>query len=301
MRVFITRDEYKISTLSKKKRNINQNKIFNHFNYNKRNLRNIKNIKPRNLLNIENIKPVSFKNNKKALYIGITYENTKFQLNGCINDVLLMKNILEKRGFTSILLTEKSEIKPTKQNIILQLENFLSSSQDGDILYIHYSGHGSNVLDYNNDENDGRDETIVTSDFNHITDDEFHNIIKTKLTTKSKLFAVFDSCHSGSVLDLKYIFNNSNLEKVKEEEDLKPSVVLISGCKDDQYSQEVTTMYGSHGLLTQTLYTNISQINNISWLQLYTNIKGMLNKMGASQIPQLSCSSIINLNEKIEI
>jgi len=235
------------------------------------------------------------------LYIGISYENTKFQLNGCINDVLLMKSLLEKRGFTSKLLTEKSEIKPTKQNIILQLEEFLSSSEDGDILYIHYSGHGSNILDSNNDEKDGRDETIVTSDFNHITDDEFHNIIKTKLTTKSKLFAVFDSCHSGSVLDLKYVFNNSNFDKVKDEEDLQPSIVLISGCKDEQYSQEVTTTNGSHGLLTQTLYTNISQINNISWLQLYTNIKLMLNKIGAVQIPQLSCSSLINLNEKIYI
>lgn len=299
MRVFITGDEYKISRISKKKRN---NKVFNHFiSFNKKSYRNIRNIKPKNLLNIHNINPVSIKNNKKALYIGISYDNTKFQLNGCINDVLLMKNLLEKRGFTSTLLTEKSEIKPTKQNIILHLENFLSTSQDGDMLYIHYSGHGSNVLDSNNDEKDGRDETIVTTDFNHITDDEFHNIIKKKLTTKSKLFAVFDSCHSGSVLDLKYVFNNSNLEKVKEEEDLKSSVVLISGCKDDQYSQEVTTTNGSHGLLTQTLHTNISQIKNISWLQLYTNIKLMLNKIGANQIPQLSCSSLINLNEKVSI
>lgn len=214
-----------------------------------------------------------------------------------------MKQILDKKGFTSTIITEKADIKPTKENIINQLENFLSNTKDGDTLYIHYSGHGSNVLDCNSDEKDSKDETIVTSDFKNITDDELYNIIKNKLLSKCNLFAVFDSCHSGSVLDLKYLYDcqSNSLKNIDNKDDLIPSIILISGCKDDQFSQEVTSSIGSNGILTQFLYTILSQTKDISWHQLYNNLKMILNNIGASQIPQLSCGSMINLNDKIII
>lgn len=307
MRVFITKDEYKISKqhksykLSKSNKKHNY-KLYSHqYKYKSININSVKNIKTIKTAKSKNIILTPSKN-KKALLIGITYENTKFQLNGCINDIMLIKKILDKNGFTSTILSEKSDIKPTRENIINYLEEFLSNTKDGDHLYIHYSGHGSNILDTNNDEKDKKDETIVTSDFKHISDDEIYNIIKSKLNSKSTLFAVFDSCHSGSVLDLKYMYNpNTNkLENTNESKDeLLPSVLLISGCKDEQFSQEVTTSNGSNGLLTQFLYANLDQIKNLSWIQLYNNLKNILYNIGASQIPQLSCSSIINLEEKI--
>jgi hypothetical protein len=216
---------------------------------------------------------------------------------------MLIKSILDKRGFLSSIITEKSPIKPTKDNIIKELSSFLSKAKDDDTLYIHYSGHGSNVIDISGDEHDRKDETIVTTDLLNITDDELHTIIKENLKSKSKLFAVFDSCHSGSILDLDYILKDNKLlsSSSSSSSSFPPDVVLISGCRDEQYSQEVTTSNGSNGLLTTSLYNNLcfSTNNNISWIQLFSNIKNLLKNIGADQVPQLSCSSMINLNDRI--
>jgi len=297
MKLFITTDEYKLQKFT----NIKSVNTKNIKNINTRNIKNIKNINTRNIKNIKNIKNIQ---TKKALLIAINYENTQYQLNGCTNDIMLIKSILDKRGFLSSIITEKSPIKPTKDNIIKELSSFLSKAKDDDTLYIHYSGHGSNVIDTSGDEHDRKDETIVTTDLLNITDDELHTIIKENLKSKSKLFAVFDSCHSGSILDLDYILKDNKLSSSSSSSSsssFPPDVVLISGCRDEQYSQEVTTSNGSNGLLTTSLYNNLcfSSNNNISWIQLFSNIKNLLKNIGADQVPQLSCSSMINLNDRI--
>jgi hypothetical protein len=285
--------------------NTKNNKNNKNINNNKNNVKNNKKSNTQLHKSINNLSTSS----KKALLIAINYENTQYQLNGCTNDIMLIKSILDKRGFSSSIISEKSEKsekKPTKDNIIKELSSFLSQSKDNDILYIHYSGHGSNIIDKNNDESDLKDETIVTSDLLNITDDELNIIIKDNLKSKAKLFAVFDSCHSGSILDLNYILkdkeNKIYLESSQSSQSsFPPNVVLISGCRDEQYSQEVTTSNGSNGLLTTSLYNNLcfSINNNISWIQLFSNIKNLLKNIQAEQVPQLSCSSIINLNDRI--
>jgi len=171
MKLFITRDEYKLQNLSNTKNIKNIKKVLRQFI--KPKSIKIKSIKNKNVPNIQNTSTTcSNTSNKKALLIAVNYENTKYQLNGCTNDIMLIKSILDKRGFNSFIITEKSPIKPTKDNIIKELSNFLRQSKDGDTLYIHYSGHGSNVIDSNGDENDKKDETIVTTDLLNITDEE---------------------------------------------------------------------------------------------------------------------------------
>lgn len=310
MRVFITNKEYKeYKEYKKVTKNFKKTIVLN------KNIKNFKNINTNKKVHSTN-RSINNTNNlrssKKALLIAINYENTQYQLNGCTNDIMLIKSILDKREFSSTIISEKSDKKPTKDNIIKELSSFLSQSKDNDILYIHYSGHGSNVIDENKDESDSKDETIVTTDFLNITDDELNIIIKDNLKSKAKLFAVFDSCHSGSILDLDYILkekeNKLYLESCQSCQSCQssqlpfpPNVVLISGCRDEQYSQEVTTSHGSNGLLTTSLYNNLcfSINNNISWIQLFSNIKNLLKNIGAEQVPQLSCSSMINLNDRI--
>jgi hypothetical protein len=78
------------------------------------------------------------------------------------------------------------------------------SSQPGDLLVFHYSGHGSQKPDQNGDEADGLDETICPLDYETkgmITDDRLAEIVKS-LPADRTLFAVLDCCHSGSGLDL---------------------------------------------------------------------------------------------------
>lgn len=253
---------------------------------------------------IKNLQPNKIKSgNKKALLIGINYENTSAQLSGCINDVSLIASYIKNKGFLDItLLTDKTQKKPTKSNILLELENFLSNSKQDDILYFHYSGHGSTVADNNGDEADKIDETIVSKDLLNITDDELINVIRKNLPKDRTFIAVFDSCHSGTVLDLKYSFSETvekfSINESSKYEDLSPNIIMLSGCRDSQYSEETLTSTGVNGLLTWSIYETLTKVKDLTWKSFYISVRKLLKNIGAIQIPQLSMGSLIDINDK---
>ena len=47
----------------------------------------------------------------------------------------------------------------------------------------------------------------------HIVDDDMHRIMVQSLQPGVRLTAIFDSCHSGSALDLPYIYSTSGVLK----------------------------------------------------------------------------------------
>jgi hypothetical protein len=47
---------------------------------------------------------------------------------------------------------------PTKKNILEAMDRVVQYSKAGDVVFIHYSGHGGRVRDTNGDEKDGYDE-----------------------------------------------------------------------------------------------------------------------------------------------
>ena len=66
------------------------------------------------------------------------------------------------------------------------------------------------------DEDDGYDEVIYPVDFRtagHIVDDEMHRIMVSPLQPGVRLTAIFDSCHSGSALDLPYLYSTQGVLK----------------------------------------------------------------------------------------
>jgi metacaspase-1 len=77
-------------------------------------------------------------------------------------------------------------------------------------------GHGGQTKDLDGDEDDGYDEVIYPVDFRtagHIVDDEMHRIMVAPLKPGVRLTAIFDSCHSGSALDLPYIYSTQGVLK----------------------------------------------------------------------------------------
>lgn len=155
---------------------------------------------------------------KKALLIGINYFKTPNELKGCLNDVKNIKEFLLERGFkdepgSMVVLTDDNPDKlPLKSNIISACKWLVDDAQPGDSLFFHYSGHGEQVPDkkiLDGDEVDGLDEVILPLDFKkngYIVDDELHKMLVQPLQKGVRLTAVFDSCHSGTALDLPYIF-----------------------------------------------------------------------------------------------
>ncbi|KAI6779641.1 metacaspase CasA [Emericellopsis cladophorae] len=160
---------------------------------------------------------------RKALLIGINYFGQRGQLRGCINDVRNMTAYLvEHFGYRRedmVILTDDQQnqmSQPTKQNILRAMHWLVKNAQSNDSLFFHYSGHGGQTRDLDGDEPDGYDEVIYPVDFRHnghITDDEMHRIMVRPLQPGVRLTAIFDSCHSGTALDLPYIYSTQGVLK----------------------------------------------------------------------------------------
>ncbi|KAF3911880.1 Metacaspase-1A [Arthrobotrys entomopaga] len=160
---------------------------------------------------------------RKALLIGINYFTQRGQLRGCINDVKNMKQFLNERyGYAiedMVILTDDQQnpaSQPTKANILRAMHWLVKDAKPDDSLFFHYSGHGGQQKDTDGDEDDGYDETIYPVDFRTagmIVDDEMHRIMVTPLQPGVRLTAIFDSCHSGSALDLPYLYSTKGVLK----------------------------------------------------------------------------------------
>ncbi|GAA5916235.1 hypothetical protein JCM6882_001117 [Rhodosporidiobolus microsporus] len=162
---------------------------------------------------------------RKALAIGINYTGTSSQLNGCHNDVKnITKFLVERYNYREediVTLMDTPGASgmslPTKANILRAMQWLVQGAQPNDALFFHYSGHGGQTADKDGDEADGYDETIYPLDHKQagvIVDDEMHAIMVASLPQGCRLTAIFDCCHSGSALDLPYIYSTQG--KLKE-------------------------------------------------------------------------------------
>lgn len=147
---------------------------------------------------------------KRALIIGLGEQQDKAwnKINGD-KDVPLVLAILKSAGFKSV--TTLVNRQATKVGIVGAFKRLTASCKQGDVVYIHYSGHGQQMTDIHNDEKDGLDECWIPYDAcrkasatyrgeKHLTDDELNvylNAIRKKIGAKGKLLVVIDACHSG--------------------------------------------------------------------------------------------------------
>lgn len=147
---------------------------------------------------------------KRALVIGLGEQQDKAwnKINGD-KDVPLVQTMLKNAGFKSV--TTLVNRQATKTGIIGAFRKMAASCKQGDVVYIHYSGHGQQMTDVHNDERDGLDECWIPYDAcrkasttyhgeRHLTDDELNvylNAIRNKIGAKGKLLVVIDACHSG--------------------------------------------------------------------------------------------------------
>ena len=227
---------------------------------------------------------------KKALLIGINYKGTANELYGCVNDVNSIKKYLEPKGFSIQTLTDTSA---TRANILDSFKQLLVNAKAGDQLFLSYSGHGTFIRDQNGDEKDGYDESLVTADMNVITDDELKTLLNQNLKKDVTLFAMFDSCHSGTILDLKYQYMDSlnhdaDSINVKNLE-TQGKVCMISGCTDPQTSADAYIESRSQGAMTWCLLESLKQGG--TWRTLIQNMRKMLTEGGYDQLPQFSAGS----------
>jgi len=139
---------------------------------------------------------------KKAVLIGINrYRVPGADLRGCVNDVKGMQSVLiQYYGFAAGDITLLTDGDATKKAMKATIRGLLAGAKKGDVLYLHYSGHGSNVPDRDGDEADHRDEILCPTDLDWkapLTDDWLRDTFD-RLKAGVSLTVVLDCCHSGT-------------------------------------------------------------------------------------------------------
>lgn len=125
----------------------------------------------------------------------------------------MMEYIKDVHGFRDediiVLMDDGKHTSPTRANIMAAYEKVVAAAQPGDAVFCHYSGHGGKVRDDSGDEKDGYDETLIPVDYTsagQIRDDDLFKTLIGPLKAGVTLTSIMDCCHSGTVLDLPYVF-----------------------------------------------------------------------------------------------
>jgi len=216
----------------------------------------------------------------KALLVGINYTGTDHSLNGCIRDVLIIRDLLLKVGYSPnniLLLTDSndSSYKPTCANILAGFAWLLSGSTvdkykgglspteskelkkalgvnapvknnisgylpPGSHIYWHYSGHGSYLADQNSVK--GADDMICPLDFS--VDDGSNGITDTmmyeQLASKVPL-----NVYLITVLDACFSGSDFNLKwSFVDTSNGKGTYVLSKNCETNETVGDVTLLSG---------------------------------------------------------
>lgn len=153
----------------------------------------------------------------RAVLVGVSdYDDSigLADLRGPENDIRLLQNILSNRGVSDMIVLADGVdggIRPTRDAILSALGDMAVRAQDGDLVYIHLSGHGTRQIDPEGDETDGLDEVFLPADTaraepgsnripNALVDDELGRAVTAIRATGADVWLVQDSCHSGSGL-----------------------------------------------------------------------------------------------------
>ena len=223
-----------------------------------------------------------------SIHIGLNsvdpnhYNGWSGKLNACEADANDMQRIASDNKFeTTKLLTKQATADAVKKAI----SDAAGKLEKGDILFLTNSSHGGQVPDTNGDEPDSRDETWVTYD-RQLVDDELYDLYS-QFAAGTRIFVLSDSCHSGTVnrdifdaavpsvveadmidtekpltkdlprdvAEATYEHNKELYDDIQksypaaEKAEIGASVLLISGCQDNQLSMDGS----KNGLFTQQL------------------------------------------------
>ncbi|KAH8603969.1 Caspase domain [Trypanosoma vivax] len=263
----------------------------------------------------------------RGLFIGINYYGTSAQLSGCCNDVKQVLGTLQKCGMpitsANILVDEDGfpgrSGQPTRHNILRHLAWLVLGAKPGDVLFLFFSGHGTQTKALH-DAAEEFDQCLLPVDYEKngcILDNDIHKVLLSRLPAGVRLTAVFDCCHSGTMMDLafKYACSASSapqcgghMERIREGNDVKADVLMVSGCEDDQTSADVhdtatlgTGSTGAGGAITQCLTYMIQNRTTASYRDLFHATRDMLHRKGYTQIPQLCASKPLDLQQQFSL
>lgn len=116
----------------------------------------------------------------------------------------------------------------TGANIRKALADLTARVEEGDRVFIHYSGHGTR---YNDTAAGGCVEALVAYDGGQsgtLTNREIAGLLKPLTAKTDKLFVMYDACHSGGLLKMTPLIRSRGLANSNDEGHLRPKFTAIS-------------------------------------------------------------------------
>jgi hypothetical protein len=282
-----------------------------------------------------------------ALLIGIDhYEPNPYykSLQGAVRDIDKVGDYLEKslqipaariKRLTSPLpdtnsladvRSARKEVPPTYRNIVDAFKSITENANGGDLVYIHYSGHGGRVQTIFPDlKGAGQfDEGLVPMDVGndgyYLRDVEMTTLLK-RMTDKGLIVTVvFDSCHSGGATrgdgeirgsrdggaDTKdrpadsavaswdeLMANWQTITQNGGKEGWLPNqrdYVFLGACRPNEFAYEAAFDAGQdrNGALTYWMINTLnSDPNGLTYQALYDRVKGQVQSRFPNQLPML--------------
>lgn len=263
---------------------------------------------------------------KRAVLIGVNrYRIPGADLRGCVNDVKNMQAVLTKYyGFAKGDIETLLDFAATKKAIESAIRTLVRGGRRGDVLLVHFSGHGSNVPDDNGDEADHRDEILCPTDLdwkNPLRDDWLRTTFD-RLRAGVSLTVVTDCCHSGTITRAvappdapvveRFLPSPWDLVATESGRKLRGTVrgslrsakrstrrardvipvdlpeVLITGCRDTQTSADAMIGGSFNGALTYNLASAIAEAKGaLTYRELHDATTAKLKRGRFDQVPQL--------------
>ncbi len=237
-------------------------------------------------------------------------------------DVEALADLLKNKLHFDEVTILKEPKQTTKKAILDAFRSFLiNRTQPGDIVFFHYSGHGSQVEDAQ-DEVTGRDQTLVPSDYisvfdgsNDIRDKEIARLLE-ELHQKQpgNVTLSFDSCHSGTItrgrmlvrgfdrpIPARAVRPASSSDKagglLGPGEVARLGYVAIAACRSDQVDSEVEVEDQGHsskhtdkymGSLSYALCKAFTEANDkTTYRDVLERIRTIMQEKQLDQSPQL--------------
>lgn len=202
---------------------------------------------------------------RRALVIGVGQQlDPSWPKVHADRDVPLIVGMLRANGYADI--TTLVNRQATKAAIVAAFRSLARRARRGDVVLVHFSGHGQRMTDTDGDEPDGWDESWIPYDAflsygphdrgeKHLCDDETARLLtalRQRIGPKGVLAVTVDACHSGdstrgddsvSVRGVlrEFVIPGKHGRGARQ---LPEQWQTLSACKSYQLNQETPQGYG---------------------------------------------------------
>lgn len=252
--------------------------------------------------------------------IGDYPEETNWKDISSVKDIGLIKSALSKQGFDHFIVIQNEQAN--KAGIKKAFSELIASVNKNDIVVVHFSSHGQQIMDNNGDEIDGYDEAIVAYGApayydaaymgeNHLRDEELGDMLEElqlKLGKDGDVMVLVDACHSGTATRGDAVarggvkpfapenYNPGNTDSkemgmfevskasTRGNSDSKAPMVVISAARADELNYEYEG-FGSLSIAFQRAFDNLNP--NYSYRSLFSKVVKEMSVIAPKQTPAI--------------